>query len=615
MICRLPRRVRGFSLIEVMIAVVVLSFGLLALSALQAGLFRAGAEAKARSNATALAQNAVENARTFAYVTPPTGYTGPTYTSIASASWGSQAVGGVTYAVAQTVTRYRWNGTAFEVDPSTTGSVNVTTPEFKNVKVAVTWSASDGSTKRIELEDSVAAVAPADSIQVVKTPSKTLGGPQVWIEPPNKDNPAVVPIAVGDDKSAASSNPVPRRFTKVDENTAATLFSVLTFTGSSTGREVLLNRKLDVAGVTCRCTSGTGASYTSSPTNPAFQPTVWNGAQLAYVEPQPLLAGAKIGLFDDSGSSSADIRVMCQTCCRDHHESTSRSQRPDPHRALTSAESNGREHYLSSPNSKDPNLADLTGPLTTGDYSEACQLIRVAGRMRISVDPKQNFVLAVPLNKDETGHEPADFVAQYSGLVVDYLQQGAGSLPAGYLSPTAPFLAFDRASYASKYPAILARAPIDLNSSSPSKQLVAFGLYVDYVSPDTKKAYECALSKSSSSSCDGLRERNPLETLPFYAINVANLGIWSVDKDWFAVSSPSFNNKGILEDLGGLVTFEKAGAPCGLVTFKISRSSSGVAGRLPIDPDDNADPANHAREYIPFTSNGTTTCLKTPLPT
>lgn len=600
---------RGFSLIEVMIAVVILSFGLLALAAFQGTLMRAGAEAKARATATALAQQIIEEGRSFAHVSKPTvTYAGATYVdSLVGFAGKTISSGGVNYTVDRTVTRYSPTGAPIVAafDPAT--------PEFKLVTVDVSWTGSDGDTKTVTLDDTVAAIAPADSMNVVRGPLDLASGPQVWIEPPNKDNPAVVPIAVGDDKSAASSNPVPRRFTKVDSNTAATLFSVHTFTGSTAGDEVLLNRKLDVAGVTCRCS--TGSATKSTATNPAYEPTVWNGKQLAYMEPTPLPTGTKIGLFEDKGSSSRDIEAMCDTCCRDHHESAKREQRPDPHRALTSAEAGGAEHYL---------YTNLTTPISSGVYSEACQLVRVGGRMRITIDPKQNFLLSVPLNATATGHEPANFVTRYSDLVVQYLKDGVGALPSGYLSPTAPFPAFVGNTYApdcatnptAGYCDILEPAPIYL-APGTAKQLVSFGLYVDYINDDTMTAYKCAGSTSTSDTeCNGLRERNPLETLPFYAINVANLGIWTVDtngQEWLTVSSPQYDTKGILIGDGGAVTASttKTSANpfnCGFVNLDVTRSSSGVAGRLPIDPHDNSA-GNKTREVLAFTSkSGTTAC-------
>ena len=60
---------RGFSLIEVLIAVVLLSFGLLALAALQTRLIQASAEAKAQSVAISLAKDKLEEIRSYTSIT------------------------------------------------------------------------------------------------------------------------------------------------------------------------------------------------------------------------------------------------------------------------------------------------------------------------------------------------------------------------------------------------------------------------------------------------------------------------------------------------------------------------------------------------------------------
>ena len=54
----LTQKVRGFSLIEVLIAILVLSTGMLALAALQSSITRNSVSAKARSQAVAAANDA-----------------------------------------------------------------------------------------------------------------------------------------------------------------------------------------------------------------------------------------------------------------------------------------------------------------------------------------------------------------------------------------------------------------------------------------------------------------------------------------------------------------------------------------------------------------------------
>ena len=64
---------RGFSLLEVLIAAVVLAAGLLALTALQGALMRNSADAKARSQLAALAQSVMDEARSSGYGAIPVG--------------------------------------------------------------------------------------------------------------------------------------------------------------------------------------------------------------------------------------------------------------------------------------------------------------------------------------------------------------------------------------------------------------------------------------------------------------------------------------------------------------------------------------------------------------
>ena len=64
---RSPNRQAGFSLIEVLIAVVVLATGLLALASLQASLTRSSAESKARGRIAAMLDARMDELRSAGY--------------------------------------------------------------------------------------------------------------------------------------------------------------------------------------------------------------------------------------------------------------------------------------------------------------------------------------------------------------------------------------------------------------------------------------------------------------------------------------------------------------------------------------------------------------------
>lgn len=614
-------RAAGFSLIEVMIAVVVLAFGLVSLAALQGRLFQSGAESKARAAATSIAQQALEDARFFAFVTPPTGYTGPTYISLADGGPWTFSAGGVAFTSTRTVKRYRYvDANPADATPGTFVAAADTTnysggvPEFKQVDVSVGWTGSDGQPKTVLMTDSIAAVAPADAVMLRKLPSEATGGPQVWIEPPNKDNPQVVPIGIGGDQSAASSNPKPEQFVKSDA--AVTHFSVITFTGSDP-TQVLLNRKVDVSAATCVCQSG----GTSSAINPTYQPTVWNGMQQAYVDPQALPSGTPIGTPVVANAES-EIEPTCTVCCRDHHENEKRTPRPDPYRALTGAEVGGNEHYVY-------NGSSLMSA-GSGRYVDSCQVIRVGGRLRMATDAMQNSLVVTPLNSLATGYRIPGFANSYADYVTSSITAGMAVLPTGYLAPTARFPGPDTTVQAT-YSGIVDPVPIAL-ATGETVPLVAFGLYVDYLSPETRKAYQCARDNDTSSGCAGLGALDPLQVLPFYAVNVANLyggspDGWNSEKPTVAAVSQYATTDGYRDGAGVVTALAGNSAVSFKISHRLNKSNSGLAATDPVDPDDaagrsNPDQANdpsddanlasYAMDWLQFTKGASTGPAPTP---
>jgi type II secretory pathway component PulJ len=153
--------VRGFSLLEVMIALLVVTFGIIGILKFQGELFQSGAVSKQRTIATALAQERMEELRAY--------------------------VDGAGYAVAESLDGSPNNalvtgifgpndGEQFQRDGTTFTRLTriraQTLPtRFLDVEVLVDWTTSANAEERVTLRSAVAWVDPANSLIIMSDPS------------------------------------------------------------------------------------------------------------------------------------------------------------------------------------------------------------------------------------------------------------------------------------------------------------------------------------------------------------------------------------------------------------------------------------------------------------
>ncbi len=171
MITRMHRtkgREAGFSLIEVLIAVVILATGLLALTALQGRLAQASSEAKTRSRVAAMLTSRMDELRAGQYANTALDVAsgGSTTTSFTCTSgtpaWlcTAQAESAITgLAVAQQVDRYASaiGGSSFAVNG--TAAANLAIPEFKRITLTATWTDASGSGKRLSVSSDLSPLS------------------------------------------------------------------------------------------------------------------------------------------------------------------------------------------------------------------------------------------------------------------------------------------------------------------------------------------------------------------------------------------------------------------------------------------------------------------------
>jgi prepilin-type N-terminal cleavage/methylation domain len=526
----------GFSLIEVLVSVVVMSFGLLSLAALQSTLFKSGAESRAQSVALSMASEKLEYFDGYRDRTEFQGFTDGNDSAV--------TVDGISYTRSWTIDRYAYpkpTGTVpnpsfalLATDTGETPSGYVSNNEFKRIQVKVGWTDATGASQEVALESAIAALSPQDTAKVAKV-SSTGGprGPEIIITNPANEE-GVIPIAVGDGTDTAATNPKPEVAGKSNsQRVIETRFDVLTYAALSGGTNALAQSRVETVVAGCSCDYGNAPASTTR----GKRPTYWNG--LRYVVPEDADYAPPAGLDTSEQVQS----TQCTICCRDHHDPSGiAGARFDPRRGSHA------EHQLY--NASSGTLGDLS---SSGKYTEACRLIRVDGIFRVASDAYDDF-----MNLLETDNNPSTLISDYvpteaattnyQNFVLDYLDTKfvAGN-QSGYntaLDPSGPVVTGLVTKHSLDNPT--APLPIDrADSGSTLKWLHDRGLYVDYLEDEAIQAVNDA-----KDDCPGTGTAPPtsaqlrtcvLKVLPFTTINVTELADWTTaDATQIVVSNNDF---------------------------------------------------------------------------
>lgn len=636
-ICKYSRstvKESGFSLIEVMVAIVVLATGILALTVLQLSMTRAATAAKTESFAMGYAQQELERLR--GQAGSLAGYTSLTDTALVAIA-GSGAVTGTDFFKTVDVKRYVTStATPFSVAVpgfalNTTSDVTspdplISVPEYKQIQVDVSWTGADAVAHRVRAFDIVDELAFSGSTNLLADADSGGGGSPIIIQSKSTtgmDGTGVIPIATGGAAGEATAASNPKPLVDNSTGTAATSFNVLTYLDLSTPN-IKLQREIETQMLSCKC-HFTATSSTNVLDSSAMRPTAWDGS--FYASPITVLVSEITGVPASSKAASEvysstvrgrpavvsrDINQseLCDSCCRDHHDPSSVTETQDKFDPYRTTGVN-HDHYrypldtLGNPTSSPVLITSASDDVDGAKpiYVEACRMIRVDGLWRTATDVNMEHMGLLATNQTTTTSgspavttyawgPTASAITRYANFVKSFLAQRVidtsvtpNTATAGTLSGS-DVTSLETANTLNS-PATIAIA----TSTSTKKYLHDRGLYLDYLNP-TAVTYLNQLLKDCPVTSPATPKINCLlANLPFVTINTTELAFWTSTPTGPAkinVTNNALDNdvigepqRGVTQPVGVRVDGETAtGYP------NMYRSNSGLVFALPIDPFD-----------------------------
>lgn len=428
---------RGLSLVEVFVALLVLSVGLIALAKLQVDLVRGSSDARTRTVALALAEEKIEDLRTFARSTDtgtwsvtvnPMAWsyiTGPAISTPADTTCGTPCRGGrippqTSYTNAPLeVAGVRFKRTWEVVDrPLSAAASPPPGSRTKDVRVTIAWLNEMGVEQQVSVLSNVVEIPPGNVVLASQPILDPPAGPQVLYTPGQAPEIVAVPIDTGTGKRE-TTKPLPD--VQAQGGYAHEVrFDVVNY--HLDGANNVVDRREEFVTVNCRCAlAGPGRGRT--PARVAF-----TGGVLRDKPGEVITSKSQTGVVLTTGGNGVSQQpALCTICCRDHHDGPTQTVggNTEYNRYKPTAMSD-HQHYLWNSNTNTYTLATNTGAA----YDEACRLKRINGIFQVFQDWNLKAIVAMPENDLLNPTIQTAYTSYVSGYTSN---QANNSLPTGSL--------------------------------------------------------------------------------------------------------------------------------------------------------------------------------------
>jgi len=469
----------GFTLIEVMIALVVLSLGLLALGKFQGVLLKSTSDSVARTEAVALAEEKIEDLRSFTMINAPVAY--PSWAaSNPEMAYGYIATNAGGRLVS--VTDFSLQSVA-----SGSGSVNfnrtwtvtdvvINGEQAKQILVTIAWQDQDGNQ---DIQLTVSTVKPGAAIAISDTGGNDFSPPGI-VANLDDGSDRYDTLDTGDGLRKRTSKPLPDVFHTGDYHKVN--FDVVTYVNNANPTVV---KRESFTTVNCLCTfNGTGSGFT--PGYAKFE----NATQTLNDTVDGFISGKVVGV------PANNLQPFdCDMCCRDHHDGGT-GDNNDISYVLGHSGTGDHDHYLN-------DLTASPAP-TTGDYWEACRIKVINGNRRVFQDWQLKNIAVI------SGDYLSDPDETYSDEVTAFVLDTARS---GFISSNKP----------------MGDGAISIGEGG-NEQLQARAILMDKVYETNTVDPIISYSDFISTSATG-HTLTPLLYIPFVEINLTKLSSWRITNE------------------------------------------------------------------------------------